>query len=231
MGIVENFRTTAQKATVSAWDTIAGVGSQKALIEQYPSLVERTSVGIPDQVKEAYDATFASLRKKLWQGTLRVAGSGFGKGVLLVAGAVLIGSALVFGMGAMTGALTVGNALLGATSATFAEGAAIGLSQAGNLLLGSWLGPAIMGIGGAIGAVSDVRKHQHKITAEMARAEEQAYVLAREEGLLRELQRLKDESQQTAQTPNTLSAQEPNPFTAREMQRREQQANNPYRGL
>jgi len=193
-------------------------------------------VDIPQRLEAAYNRRIKTLGKSLWQGTLKVAASGFGKGVLIAAGIILLGGALVFGFSAATGAITVGSALLGATQATaveaiaigIPEGIAMGLSQAGNLIFSAG-GLGLLGFGGMIGAVSDVRKHQHKLTAEMARAESEAYAMEREQGLVREVRRIKENSGELFEREQP--EQQESMFSAREAARREAQVNNPYRQL
>lgn len=187
-----------------------------------------SKTGIPDTIKEAYDESLKSAGKKLWRTTLRVAASGFGKGLLLTAGITILAGAMFFGMGAAAGMITVSGAYAGAAgaTATIGEGISIGLATAGNLLLGTgWIGAAILGIGGALGAVSDVRKHQNGLTADMARAEAEIYSRRREENLEREIQQLRE---QAMPLPDT---QLPGSYTMRESMRREAQSASPYQGL
>lgn len=199
-------------------DGIEGQTTERDVRSQFGrslSFIE-PEVGIPDRIKASYDAMVKAAGKKLWQGLVKVAAGGFGKGLLITAGIVLLGGALMFGFGAATGALAIGSAAL---PATLSQGIAIGLSQAGNLLFSSF-GAALLGIGGALGAVNSVRKHHNMINEEIARAEAEAYARAREEARGKAMQRTQDPDIRTTSD-----------FSTREMMRQEAQANNPYRQL
>ncbi len=130
--------------------------------------------GFPDRVKEAVDNKVYSGISKVWRGMLQVASSGFGKGLLLTAAIVLGVAALVTGSMAYAGMIDIGNGVL----ATFDTGVKIGINNAIGFLK-SGFGLATLGIGGALGAVADVRKHQNKMSAEAAQAEARQLEIAR----------------------------------------------------
>lgn len=139
--------------------------------------------GLPNAIKEKYDEAMIGTGKKLWQGMLAVAASGFGKGVLASIGIIAAVSALLIGFQAsIPGGLEIGDQVID----TFAEGATAGIAKAFYLMTHP-IGLVALAVGGAIGAVGDVRKAQNKITAEMARAEEQYYERARQMQQAREM--------------------------------------------
>jgi hypothetical protein len=160
--------------------------------------------GLPDYLAEKAGEATDAVGRKLKRGLAQVAVSGFGKGALLTAGVLIAGAAIAFGFGAYAGEITTA----GGTLATVEQGLLIGVSYAMRILTSGY-GLIAMAIGGTLGAVSDTRKHQNKITAEVARAE--AIEFAR----LRELQQVK-EIEQTHQAEPSAS------FAARELERRAQ---------
>ncbi len=103
---------------------------------------------------------------RVWQGALRVAASGFGKGAMWAIGAMLLAGA-VFG-------ITI-------PAATIEQGVAMGVGAAAHAMLSSWLGLLPVALGGVLGAVSDVRKRQNEISADMAEAQARDYALARQQ--------------------------------------------------
>jgi len=91
------------------------------------------------------------------------AASGFGKGVLYTAAAVLVSAAVIFGFGASMGEITLGSASGLTTTATTGHGIMIGIGQ-GLRFLTEGPGLALMAVGGVVGNV--VRKHRE--SAEVA---------------------------------------------------------------
>jgi hypothetical protein len=111
-------------------------------------------------LKDGYNAALGGTMRQAWGGIQKVAASGFGKGLLLT-GLLVIGvMALVAGYMGAGGTLAVGAAHI----TTFEGGFGAGISKALEFLT-SGLGLATLGIGGTLGAVSEVRGHQHKIAA------------------------------------------------------------------
>lgn len=173
--------------------------------------------GIPDQIKEAYDEMLKNAGRKLWQGALKVSAAGFGKGILLAAAAIVLVAVIGTGLSAPT----------------FAMGASAGLAKAFVFLTtGSAANLLTLGIGGALGAASDMVKHHNNVTAEVARAQEMVFERLRIANEARQLQ-----AAQAVNEPATLIAadgamkEKDCGFCAREMQRREAQANNTYRTI
>src|SRR6185436_7420507 len=134
-------------------------------------LTKMSKDGIPEFIKDEYESALKTAAKKMWRGMMTVAASGFGKGVLFAIGAVLLVTAMVSGWQ---------NA--GVVTSTFEHGFKDGIGE-GIRFLFSKFGLATMAFGGAVGAVSDVRKAQHKISADLARVEAKEYALARERQL------------------------------------------------
>lgn len=111
-------------------------------------------------IKDGYNAALGGTMRKAWGSVQSVAASGFGKGLLLT-GLVVVGvMALVAGYMGAGGTLWVGAAHM----TTFEGGFGAGISKALQFLV-SGLGLATLGIGGTLGAVSEVRSHQHKLAA------------------------------------------------------------------
>ncbi len=192
-------------------DAVRLIGDQSAYDPINDSFT--SGPGIPERVESEYNAMLKNVGRKLWSGVIKVAATGFGKGMLTSAAIVLVGFALVSGFGAV------------GLGASFASGIGPGLSAAGNLLLGSWLGAATLAIGGTLGAVSDVRKHTNKLTAEMARVEAEGYAIARETNLIRDMQLAQGSPQQGFEAPKDSAAEKECSHCAREMARRETAAN------
>jgi len=171
-------------------------------------------VGIPDMIKEKYDAAFKKTTKKLWAGAMQVAVSGFGKGVLFGAALFAVGAALSMGMAAPV----------------FAAGATEGLAIAAHFLLFTAPGLLTLAVAGTIGAVSDVRHHQHKISADIARAEEANYERDREAAHMAQLQAMQ-QPQVASIGPDGAMKEDHCGFCAKELMRREAAVNNPYRNV
>ncbi len=132
--------------------------------------------GLPDKVKDAVDNAVYSGFGKLWRGFVQVAASGFGKGVLLTAAVVIAGAAVAFGFQA--GAGTLLSEVTG-VSPTVATGFEIGARKAIAFLFGSGLGFATLGVGGALGAVADMKKHNDRINEDMAKVQAKQFEMAR----------------------------------------------------
>lgn len=185
---------------------------QDNLRDQYPGAYAERRVGIPDMIKEKYDAALKKTGKKLWAGAMQVAVSGFGKGVLFGAALFAIGAALS----------------MGAAAPVFMTGAMEGLAIAAKFLLVTTPGLLTLAVAGTLGAVSDVRLHQSKISAEIARAEEMAYEREREAGKL--AQSMQPQVSYSI-SPDGAMKDEHCGHCARELLRREAAANNTYRGI
>lgn len=164
--------------------------------------------GIPDFVKQQYDAALTKAAKGLWRGIVKAAASGFGKGVLVTAGLILAGWAMASGFVNIAGGLPLD------------AGISNGLGGAIGFLTGGF-GLVTLGIGGTLGAVSEARKTQGHITAEIARFQAQYYALERQ---LQPAQ----EKQPVAVDATKPWNQEASAFTAREQERRAETA---VRGL
>jgi len=165
--------------------------------------------GIPNRIEREYNEMLKKTASKLWSGTLKAAASGFGKGLLLTGALVLAGFAIASGIGAV------------AAGASFASGITPGLITAGNFMFGSLTGPAILAAGGALGAVSDVRKHTNHLTAEMARVEAEGYAIAREANLIKEIGQVQAAQEQPAQPLQNTGMEKECSHCAREIARRE----------
>lgn len=156
--------------------------------------------GGPDGVQQVMDNTAKATGKKLWRAALQVACSGFGKGLLATAAIVILASALTSGIGALAAAIPLGDGL--------AAGAVAGAKS----LIFSGTGLLMLGVGGTLGAVMDVRAKQSQITAEVAQAEANIY----------ETMRLQQQARERGSAKaKTESGDLPEMgFAAREMQRR-----------
>lgn len=185
-GIGDAIRETGSKvwgATTRVATLGVGMSDELQELAKY-----KPDTGFPDYVKDTYDNALADITKRLWKGALKIAASGFGKGVLVIAAVILGVTALETGFVASTGGMA------------FAGGAIAGLEK-GLLLLGQAPGLVAMAIGGVLGAASDLRRHFNHINAETAEAEAQRYAV------LRELQ-AKARDQQPEQQP-AVTEQEP----------------------
>lgn len=142
----------------------------------------------PDAIMEHIDHAGATIGKKLWRGTLAVMASGFGKGVLYSAIAIVAGIGIYGGLlGAFggTGAdalLVVGNKAI----TSFGAGLAAGIERGIGFLLGTtgsgWFGASLVALGGMFGAVVETRKAQSELGVEIAQARAQNFEIARQLG-------------------------------------------------
>jgi hypothetical protein len=160
---------------------------------------QTADTGIPDRIKERYDEALRGAGKKLWQGWLQVATSGFGKGLIIAALGAIAVSAAIVGFQAYAGVLAIGG-----VAATVEQGLALGVTNAIEFLA-SGFGLAWMGIGGTIGAVADTRKAQNKITAAEAEIEARQLELMRRKGQ----QQQPEFALPTPQTPQHLNGADP----------------------
>jgi len=136
---------------------------------------KRHSDYLGDVVEQKYNDALKSVGKSLWNGMGKFFASGFGKGLLITAGVVLLGAAITFGfaasMGLVTGSWVAGNTVMAVFPATVAQGIEFGLGQAMQFLLHP-LGLMTLGLGGTVGAVAKVRREQEaRSIAEKARLE------------------------------------------------------------
>lgn len=159
-----------------------------------------------DGVQELMNEGAKKVGKGLWRGIVQVAAGGFGKGVLIAAAIILVGAALTFGVGWVEAA------------APFTQGLSAGLSVGGQALTHP-IGLIALAIGGTIGAVTETRAHQSRITAEIAQAEAASYQALRLQQLALEMEKQRLPQASVAAEPATP---EPN-FTAREAERRAEQ--------
>lgn len=126
-----------------------------------------SEVGLPAAFKETYDHMLIRTGKKIWRGMLAVASGGFGKGILITA-AIIIGAAAL-----LTGYDNY------AFNSPFEDGLIKGVSK-GIAFLTSNFGIATAAFGGVMGAISDVRKEQNKIAAELACAQSKEFALGQQ---------------------------------------------------
>lgn len=167
-----------------------------------------------DGVQEVIDDAAKAVGKKTMRGFGAVATGGFGKGLLLTAliivGLMAIGGG-IFGFDA---GLTLGEAVL-----TGITNGIVSLFSPGGL--------TALGIGGTIGAISDVRKQQNKINAELAQTEENLYEVMRGRARDKELA----EQRMPGNTADKINDTRTVGHAARELQRRDAAAQLPaYRG-
>jgi hypothetical protein len=126
--------------------------------------------GFPDRVKEKIDGVVYGTYAKIWRGMVKVAASGFGKGVLLTAAIAIGGAAVAWGYMAEAGSLGAG--------ATIDTGIMHGATKAIGFLL-SGFGAATLAVGGALGAVADMWKHHNRISEEVAYMQAKQFTQAR----------------------------------------------------
>lgn len=152
---------------------------------------QHPDTGFPDRVKERIDSAISSALTKVWRGFLQVAVSGFGKGVLITAAAVLAISMMSGGAAAFIGYIP---AALG-SAATVDTGVKMGLA-AGFHFLTSVGGLITLLAGGALGSVADTQKYQDRINADMAKAEAARFEQARSQTVAKSvtLQKLGEQS-------------------------------------
>ncbi|MCE2926984.1 MAG: hypothetical protein LW823_05005 [Rickettsiales bacterium] len=203
------------KKADNRWHNFLRLTGDQSAYDPVKGTFGSSGIGIPERIELEYNAMLKRVGKKLWSGTIKAAGSGFGKGLLATAAILLVGFAIVSGLGAV------------GAGATFASGIGMGLSVAGNFMLNSWFGAGVLALGGTLGAVSDVRKHTNNLTADMARVEAEGYTIARDANLLRELQGLQTTQEKPFQVPKDQALEKECNYCAREMARREsaQQSN------
>ena len=104
-------------------------------------------------------------------------GSGLGKGVIIAALVVLAFTGIGAGFEAAAANL--------AFTAGFSSGIGAGITS-----LFSAGGAAILGIGGVLGAIMEIRQDQSKLSAEIARVEANAYEISRQQGQIGRSQEL-----------------------------------------
>jgi hypothetical protein len=160
--------------------------------------VEKINEGRPQKFSSYIDAKVnhaaATAGKKVWDAMMKVAATGFGKGVLLM-GAILIGgfaiggglAAAAGGIGVLssiglllTGTTAAAAAAAAAPAATVGQGVMIGLGLAFKVI-GAKVGLVALGLGGVVGAGLDMQAARNKITAEQARAEEERLEQSRQQ--------------------------------------------------
>ncbi len=213
-----NLEDGLSKRAGQSWDYVVKMIGDQSMYDPAKGTFGAAGMGIPERVESEYNAMLKRVGRKLWSGTIKAAGSGFGKGLIITAAILLAGFAITSGLAAV------------GAGATLASGIAPGLSAAGNFMLGSWLGAVSLMVGGTLGAVSDVRKHTNRLTAEMARVEAEGYAIARETNLIRDLQFGEQAPQQGFDAPKDDALEKTCNHCAREMARRDAAANQISRG-
>ncbi|MDE3016389.1 MAG: hypothetical protein KGI29_05655 [Pseudomonadota bacterium] len=168
--------------------------------------------GPGDIVKDNYDAGLANAGGKLWRGTQTVAASGFGKGLLLSAIAVVAAITFTFGFGTYAGILTHGTSAASMVAPTLEEALTAGFGF-GLSALASGFGIMAMVIGGTLGAVAETRQQQAKLSTEQAAQLAWEYAQARQSPQIQPSPR---------QAPDQTSAPPEKNFCACEMDRRAQ---------
>lgn len=155
----------------------------------------------PDEIQKALDDSAKKVLGKVWRSTAAAFACGFGKGLLIMAGVIVVGGALITGIGAWGGAA-------GLVGMTFGQGLVAGATAAlQSIFTGG--GALTLAMGGVMGSVMDVRRVQNRINAETAQVQAAAYEILRTQG-------------NTPQRANTLSAAIPQvDYAAREMERRQ----------
>ncbi len=118
--------------------------------------------------------------KKLWLGMTAVAATGFGKGVLIAAAAIVVMAAIAGGITALSGVPMVPSLTGMLVPASLEKGLAMGIERGLNAVFFNPLAWVGLGIGGALGAASDVRKKQNEINAEIAQAQALEYEARRQ---------------------------------------------------
>lgn len=160
----------------------------------------------PDEIQKVLDDGAKQVAGKIWRGTAAAMACGFGKGILAMAIAIVIGGALISGIGAYGGAA-------GLIGMTFNEGLVAGaVGGFKSLMTGG--GALALALGGVMGSVMDTRRAQERITAETAQVQAAAYEVLRSRG--QELQRGGADS--IIETMPQIN------FAAQEMERRNQAA-------
>ena len=129
--------------------------------------------GFPDRAKEWIDGKVYGGLEKAGRGGLAVLGSGFGKGLLIAAGAITVG---------ILGAAIIAPAAIGLSTTLGAAGALnAGLAVAGNTLLSGGGLLALAGAG-AVGSLVAAHSDKTRISVEAAQAQAQAHAQARVAG-------------------------------------------------
>jgi hypothetical protein len=118
--------------------------------------------GMPGQVQRLIDNSAAAAAKKIWRAMIHSIGSGLGKGIIIAA-ALIIGATAI---GAGFEVAAAGGLFMSGVG----SGIGLGLKA---LFVGA--GPAILGIGGLLGALMEIHQNQNKISAEVAKAEAVAF--------------------------------------------------------
>ena len=133
----------------------------------------------PEAINEHLDHATDMAAKAVGRSALATVASGFGKGLLLTALAVMGGMALFGGLAATAGPdmLIVG----GEAVTSFAGGLVAGAMKGLSILL-QGAGPVALLAGGTLGAVMETRSRQNEISAEMAQLQAQNFALARQLG-------------------------------------------------
>jgi len=108
-----------------------------------PGLAAYEPKGIPGNLQRAMDNAMIAAGRKIRNGIVQAAMTGFGKGILLTA-------VIIAGVAILQGGLVLGT-----------------LFSAGGMMM--------MGIGGLLGSVMDIRQQQSKISADVAKAEAAAF--------------------------------------------------------
>jgi len=141
--------------------------SERILVKELYTLSANPPKSIGKRLNQAMSRTATSHAHKASRTFWSAAGTGFGKGALIVAGIVLLGAMTI---GALTGVSPEfdPSVPLGlAESQSFGAGLTTGLMSGIDFLLRG-AGLATMIVGGTIGAVADVRARQNDIELEMA---------------------------------------------------------------
>ena len=118
---------------------------------------------------------------QIWQGMLKIASGGFGKGLLAVAAATIIGFALTLGvMAAAPGGLLATNIMTNQTAniVGFLPGATAGALH-GVAVLMHPIGLAGLAVGGVFGALGEINKAKRSMTPQIAQAKAKEYEAAR----------------------------------------------------
>lgn len=149
--------------------------------------------GPGDFVKAQYDSALRSTGSRLWQGILKISGSGFGKGVMLAA------------------ALTIAVVAISVIAPAAAPETELmnGIFKGIGLLATTGTGLAIMAFGGAIGAGVDMVMRRNALSAAQAEALSKQYELERQQEQAKRLQKPAPESEYPTKS-----------YVADEMQRR-----------
>lgn len=139
-----------------------------------------------DVIERKYNDGLKDLGRKLWRGLVQVTESGFGKGMLVTAGVVIGGAALLFGFGAGAGLLKtsviLGNTVLSTSQTTIGSGLGFGLSYATHFLT-SFAGLLTLAAGGVVGNAVDAHKEPKKLSVAQAQDLAKEYGIGRQPGM------------------------------------------------